>query len=106
MGGAAISGKARGFRIVASLLVVLVAAGVCAGVFAQWSAASAALPRSMFCSGHLAMAGGSVVMDASRLAPGEMVTGAVVIANGSGAPGRFTLRPAHWWTARAWAVAA
>ena len=91
MDGLATQSTAKGFRIVASLIVVLVAAGVCAGAFGQWSAASAALPRSLFSSGRLAIAGASVVMDARRLEPGETVAGAVVIANDGDAPGRFTL---------------
>jgi hypothetical protein len=91
MDGVATQSRARGFRIVASLLVVLVTAGACAGAFGQWSAASAALPRNLFSSGRLAIAGASVVMDARHLEPGETVTGAVVVANDGDAPGRFAL---------------
>jgi hypothetical protein len=91
MDDVATQGRARGFRIVASLLVVLVAAAVCAGAFTQWSAASAALPRSMFSSGDLALAGGSAVMGSRQLTPGQTVTGGVVLVNDGEAPGRFTL---------------
>jgi hypothetical protein len=92
MDDAATQSEARGFRIVASLIVVLLAAGVCAGDFAHWSAASAALPKSMFSSGSLALAGDSVVMGARQLTPGQTVTGGVVLTNAGDAPGRFTLR--------------
>ena len=76
----------------ASLLVVLLAAGACAGAFTQWCADSAALPKSMFSSGSLALAGGSVVMGARPLTPGQTMTGGVVLTNAGDAPGRFTLR--------------
>jgi hypothetical protein len=92
MDGVAPQSKARGFRIFASLLVVLVAVGICIGASVQWSAASSALPRSMFSSGALALAGGSVVLDARGLAPGQTVTGSVVVVNEGDAAGRFALR--------------
>lgn len=92
MDGATTQGSSKGFRIVASLIVILVAAGVCAGAFAPWSTASRALPRSMFSSGSLELAGGSLVMGARQLTPGQTVTGSVVLANEGDAPGQFTLR--------------
>jgi hypothetical protein len=92
MDGARTQGKARGSRIVASLFVVLLAAGIVAGASMRWSAASAELPKSMFSSGSLALVGGSLVLDAHRLTPGQTVTGSVVLANEGDAPGRFALR--------------
>lgn len=92
MDGVATRVSDRGFRIAASVFVILLAAGVCAGAFMPWSAASQALPRSLFSSGHLALAGGSVVMGSRDLAPGHTATGSVVLANEGDAPGRFTLR--------------
>ena len=74
----------------ASLVVVLVAGGVCVAAFAQWSSASAALPDGMFSSASRALAGGSVVMGDHRFAPGDTVTGAVVVRNDGDAAGRFT----------------
>ena len=81
--------RVGGFRILASLLVVLVAGGVCAAAFAQWSSASAALPDSMFSSGSRAIAGGSVVMGSHQFVPGDTMTGKAVVTNEGDAPGRF-----------------
>lgn len=92
MDGAGTQGRDRRFRIVASLLVVLLAAAVCAGAFAPWSPASRALPTSMFSSGSLCLCEDSVALDARRLTPGQTVTGRVVVANEGDASGRFTLR--------------
>jgi hypothetical protein len=92
MDGVAPQSRARGFRIFVSLFVVLVASGICAGASVQWSAASSALPRSMFSSGALALVGGSVVLDGHRLAPGQTVTGSVAVVNEGDAAGRFALR--------------
>lgn len=91
MDGAATQHRARGFRILATLLVLVVTAAVCAGALAQWSAASTALPRGAFASGSLAVAGGSAVLGAKGLTPGETVTGSVIVTNDGSAPGRFTL---------------
>ncbi len=82
----------RRFRIVASLLVVLLAAVLCAGAVAPWSPASRALPRSMFSSGSLSLCEGSLALDARRLTPGQTVTGSVVVANEGDGSGHFTLR--------------
>lgn len=92
MNSAATQSSGRGFRIAASVLVILLAASVCAGAFMPWSAASEALPRNLFSSGTLALAGESVVTGARDLAPGHTATGSVVLANEGDAPGRFTLR--------------
>jgi hypothetical protein len=81
--------RVGGFRILASLIVILVAGGVCAAAFAQWSSASAALPDSMFSSASRAIAGGSVSMGDHQFMPGDTVTGTVVVANEGDAPGRF-----------------
>jgi len=81
--------RVGGFRILASLLVILVAGGVCAAAFAQWSSASAALPNGMFSSGSRAIAGGSVAMGSHQLVPGDTVTGTAVLVNDGDAPGRF-----------------
>jgi hypothetical protein len=90
MDGTGIRGFSRGFRIIVSLLVVLVAVVVCAGAFAQWSAASTALPQDIFSSDGVALAGGSVAMDVAEISPGQTVTGAAVVVNSGDAPGRFT----------------
>ncbi len=90
MDGAGIRSFSRGFRIVVSLLVVLVAAGVCAGASAQWSAAATALPSGVFSPGGVALAGGSVDMDAAALTPGYTVTWVAAVANDGDARGRFT----------------
>jgi hypothetical protein len=92
MDGAATQGGDRRFRVAASLLIVLLAAAVCAGAFASWSPASRALPTSMFSSGSLSLREGSVALDARRLTPGQTVTGSMVVANEGNASGRFTLR--------------
>ena len=47
--------RATGSRIAATLLIVLLTAGVLAGVVVQWSAAS---PADVFTSGSAAVAGG------------------------------------------------
>jgi hypothetical protein len=78
-------------RILASLIVILVAGGVCIAAFAQWSSASAALPDSMFSSGARAIAGGSVSMPDHQFLPGDTVTGKAVVTNDGDAPGRFVL---------------
>jgi hypothetical protein len=92
MDDATTQGRARGSRIVASLIIVLLAAGIFAGACLRWSAASAALPKSMFSSGSLAFVGGALLLDAHQLAPGQSVTGSVVLANEGASPGRFALR--------------
>ena len=89
MDDARMHGRGRGFRILASLIVVLVAGGVCVPAFAQWSPASAALPDGMFSSGHGAIAGGSVTMSDDQFVPGDTVTGTVVVSNDGDAEGRF-----------------
>ena len=92
MHGTAQQSRARGFRILASLFVVVAAGGIFAGASVQWSAASAALPGEMFSSGAVTHAGGSVVLDSGRIEPGQTLTGSVVVANDGDAPGRFALR--------------
>ena len=78
-------------RVLVSLIVILVAGGVCVAASAQWSAASAALPDSMFSPGFRAIAGGSVSMPDHQFLRGDTVTGKAAVANDGDAPGRFVL---------------
>ena len=89
MDGAATHSRVSVSRILVSLLVVLVAGGVCAAAFAQWSSASAALPDGMFSSGGRALPGGSVHLGDHQLAPGDTVTGAATVTNDGDAAGHF-----------------
>jgi hypothetical protein len=84
--------RVHGSRIAVSVLVVLVAAAVCAAAFAKESPQAAAVSTCLFSSGSCAIAGGSVTLRAAKLLPGDTVTGAVVVANDGNAPGRFTLQ--------------
>jgi hypothetical protein len=81
--------RATGSRIAATLLIVLLAGGILAGAVVEWSAAS---PAGVFSSGSAAIAGGRAsTLDASALAPGQIISGGFVISNDGGAAGRFTL---------------
>lgn len=81
--------RATGSRIAATLLIVLLTAGVLAGVVVQWSAAS---PADVFSSGSAAVAGGKAsALDAKGLAPGQTISGGFVVSNDGGTAGRFTL---------------
>lgn len=81
--------RATGSRIAATLVIVLLTAGILAGVAVQWSSAS---PADVFSGGAPAVAGGHApALDASGLAPGQTVSGGFVISNDGGAAGRFTL---------------
>ena len=91
MDGVASQSRARGFRIVATLFIVLVTAGICYGAALPRPAASGAELAGVFSNGPLAIAGGSAVLDARDMAPGQTVSGSVVLSNDGGAPGRFWL---------------
>jgi len=81
--------RVTGSRIAATLLIVLLSAGILAGVVVQWSAAS---PAEVFSSGSAAVAGGKAsALDAKGLAPGQTISGGLVISNDGGTAGRFTL---------------
>jgi hypothetical protein len=81
--------RATGFRIAATLLIVLLTAAILAGIVAQWSAAS---PTGLFSGDAAAVAGGKAsALDAKGLAPGQTVSGGFVISNDGAAAGRFTL---------------
>ena len=81
--------RATGSRIVATLVIVLLTAGILAGVVVQWSAAS---PAGIFSADPMAVAGGKTsALDARGMAPGQTVSGGFVISNDGGAAGRFTL---------------
>src|SRR5450756_1643112 len=68
--------RATGSRIAATLLIVLLTAGVLAGVVVQWSAAS---PADVFTSGSAAVAGGRAsTLAAKGLAPGQTISGGFV----------------------------
>ena len=77
MGVTAKQGRAWGLRIVASLVVLLIADGICAAAYAQRSSASAALAGEMFSSGGRAVPGGSVGLRSGQLVPGDSVTASV-----------------------------
>ncbi len=91
MDGAAPQSRARGFRIVATLFIVMVTAGICYGVALPRPAAAGAELAGVFSNGPLAIAGDSAAIDARGLAPGQTVTGSVVLSNDGGSPGRFWL---------------
>jgi hypothetical protein len=91
MDGTASRSRARGFRIVATLFIVLLTAGICYGAVRPRTASPGADLAGVFSTGPLAVAGGSAVFDARALAPGQTVTGSVVLSNDGGAPGRFWL---------------
>jgi len=81
--------RATGSRIAATLLIVLLTAGILAGVASQWSAAS---PADVFSSGSAAVAGGKAsALDAKGLAPGQTISGGFVVSNDGGRAGRFAL---------------
>ena len=85
----AIRSRATGSRIAATLLIVLLTAGILAGVVVQWSAAS---PTNVFSSGSAPVAGGKAsALDAKGLAPGQTLGGGFVVSNDGGTVGRFTL---------------
>jgi len=81
MDGAASQSRARGFRIVATLFIVLVTAGICYGAALPRPAASGADLAGVFSSGPLAVAGGS---------PGRFWLGSDTSA-GTSAPARSGL---------------
>ena len=91
MHGVASLSRVTGFRIVATLFIVLVTAGICYGVALPRPAAAGAELTGVFSNGPLATAGGSAAIDARGLAPGQTVTESVVLSNDGGAPGRFWL---------------
>ena len=91
MDAAASQSRARGFRIVATLFIVLVTAGICYGAALPRPAASGTEFAGVFSNGPLAVAGGSAVFAARDLAPGQTVIGSVVLSNDGGSPGRFWL---------------
>src|SRR5665647_3922679 len=85
--------RATGSRIAATLLIVLLTAGVLAGVVVQWSAAS---PAGVFTNGSAAVAGGRAsALDAKGLAPGQTISGGFVISNDGGTAGRLLPREGH-----------
>jgi hypothetical protein len=82
--------RVTGSRVAATLVIVLLTAGILAGVVVQLSPAS---PADVFSSGSPAVAGGKAPMlDFQGLTPGQTVGGGFVISNDGGAAGRFTLR--------------
>jgi hypothetical protein len=81
--------RATGSRIAATLVIVLLTAGILAGAVAQWSPAS---PADIFSGGPAAVAGGTATALAAKgLTPGQTVGGGFVISNDGGTSGRFTL---------------
>lgn len=83
--------RAKGFRIVATLFVVLVTAGICYGSVRPRSAESGTDLAEVFSAGPRATAAGSAELVAGDLAPGQTVTGSLVLSNDGGSPGRFWL---------------
>ncbi len=65
MDGAASQSRARGFRIVVTLFIVRVTAGICYGATLPRPAASGAELAGVFSHGPLAVAGGSATFAAS-----------------------------------------
>lgn len=79
--------EAKRFRVVATVLIVLVTAAICYGAVLSRSAAGGARLTNVFSSGPVAITGCSAVFGARDMAPGQTVVGAVVVSNDGGAPG-------------------
>lgn len=89
MKNSAIRSRATGSRVAATLFIVLLTAGLLAGVAVQWSSAS---PADVFSNGSAAVAGGTApALEAKGMAPGQTIRGGFVISNDGRAAGRFTL---------------
>jgi hypothetical protein len=81
-----------GSRIAATAVIVGITAAIVVAVIAPWSPPSAASPAAVFSNGAVALPDGrSAVLDARGMAPGEALTGELVIGNRGRAAGRFWL---------------
>ena len=78
---------AKGPRVIATVIVLLVTAAICYGAVMPRSAAGAPRLTNVFSSGPVAVAGCCAVFGARDLAPGQTVMGAVVVTNDGNAPG-------------------
>ncbi len=85
------SGAGR-FRVIATVLIVLVTAAICYGAVMPRSGAGGARLTNVFSSGSLAITRCSAVLGARDMAPDQTVAGAVVVTNDGGAPGCVWLR--------------